>query len=227
MGQHPLISNYFHDRPSLPRYTTRTWNVQTVLNYLECLGENQSLLLKMLSWKLAMLLALTRPSRSADLDLTRRVHKPDGVCFYPNVLAKQSRQGSQIAHFFFPSLPGNATLCPVATLKAYEDRTKPIRGDETRLLISFINPYKAVTSSSVACWLKAVLGAAGIDTAIFSAHSTRGASSSAAANVGMTFLRQLTGVLSRYFRNSTINHLTICHMVEQFCPIQLQTTPLI
>ena len=108
------------------------------------------------------------------------------MCFYPNVLAKQSRQGFQIANFSFPSFPGNPTLCPVMALKAYEDKTGPIRGDETKLLISFIKPHKAVTSSSVARWLKSVLGAAGIDTAIFSAHSTRGASSSAAANVGIT-----------------------------------------
>ena len=97
-----------------------------------------------------MLLALTRPSRSANLsqlDLSRRVHKPDSVCFYPNVLAKQSRQGSQIVNFFFP---GNPTLCPVMALKAYEDKTGPIRGDETKLLISFIKPHKAVTSSFVA-----------------------------------------------------------------------------
>jgi len=160
-----------------------------VLNYLEGLGENNSLSLKALSWKLTMLLALTRPSRSADLsqlDLARRVYKLDGVCFYPNVLAKQSRQGSQIANFFFPSLPGNPILCPVVTLKAYEDKTIPIRGEETKLLISFIKPHKAVASCSVARWLKSVLNAAGIDTAIFSAHSTRGASSSTAANIGIT-----------------------------------------
>ena len=43
VGQHPLISRLlkgiFHDRPLLPRYTN-TWNVQTVLNYLEGLGES-------------------------------------------------------------------------------------------------------------------------------------------------------------------------------------------
>ena len=43
-----------------------------------------------------------------------------------------------------------------------------------------------MASSSVARWLKSVLSAAGIDTAIFSAHSIRGAFSSAAANVGIT-----------------------------------------
>ena len=103
VGQHPLISRLlkgiFHDRPPLPRYTN-TWNVQTALNYLEGLGENQFLSLKVLTWKLTMLLALTCPSRSADLsqlDLGRKAYKPDGVCFYPNALAQQSRQGSQIA----------------------------------------------------------------------------------------------------------------------------------
>jgi len=184
----------------------------------------------MVSWKLTMLLALTRPSRSADLsrlDLIRRVHKPDGVCFYPNVLAKQSRQGSQTANFFFPSFPGNPTLCPVMTLKAYEDKTKLIRGDETNLLLSFIKPHKAVTPSSVARWLKPFLSAAGIDTAIFSAHSTRGVSSSAVANLGIVtndILKAANWSSESVFQSFTI---TIHHLVELFCPIQLQTTPLI
>ena len=135
-----------------------------------------------------MLLALTLTSQSADLsqfDLGRKTYKPDGVCFYPNVLAKQSRQGSQIANFFFPSFPTNPTLYPIMALKAYKNKTKLIRGDETKLLISFIKPHKAVTSNSVARWLKLVLSAAGIDTAIFSAHSTRGASSAAAMLVSL------------------------------------------
>ena len=74
----------------------------------------------------------------------------------------------------------------IAYPSAYENKTKLICGDETKLLISFIKPHKAVTSSSVARWLKSVLSAAGIDTAIFSLHSTMGASTSAAANVGIT-----------------------------------------
>ena len=47
-----------------------------------------------------------------------------------------------------------------------------------------------MTSSSVARQLKSVLSVAGIDTAIFSAHSTRWASSSAAANVGIDHHQQ-------------------------------------
>ena len=107
VGQHPLIcrlvKGVFQARPPLPRYT-HTWDVQKVLNYLDSLGDNKTLSLKHLSWKVAMLLALSRPSRSADLsklDLSRHVYKPDGVCFYPSALAKQSRSTSQISNFFF------------------------------------------------------------------------------------------------------------------------------
>ena len=192
IGQHPLVTRLikgvFHVRPPLPRYT-QTWSVQLVLDYLRSLGENKTLSLKHLSWKVAMLLALTRPSRSADLshlDLSRRVYKPDGVCFYPTSLAKQSRQGSKIACFFFPSLPEDNLLCPVTTLRAYEERTAPFQGKESRLLLATIRPHQAVSSSSVARWLKSLLEASGIDTSIFNAHSVRGASSSAAATAGVT-----------------------------------------
>ena len=170
MGHHPLITRLvkgvFHSRPSLPYYT-HTWDVQTVLDFLQSLGDNGQLSLKHLSWKVTMLLVLSRPSRSADLallDVSRRVYKPDGVCFYPSALSKQSRQSSQIAHFFFPSLADDPQLCPVATLKAYEERTQLLR----------IKPHRAISSSTVARWLKSLLEASGIDISIFSAHSVRG-----------------------------------------------------
>ena len=44
-----------------------------------------------------ILLALTRPSRSADL--SGRQYRPEGVAFLPCVLAKQSRQGKPIVEF--------------------------------------------------------------------------------------------------------------------------------
>ena len=94
VGQHPIIARLmkgvFHDRPPLPRYTS-TWNVQVVITYLESLGATESLDLKMLTWKTVMLLALTCPSRSADvskLDDRGRHYKPDGVTFIPHHLSK-------------------------------------------------------------------------------------------------------------------------------------------
>ena len=150
LGQHPLVTRLmkgvFNDRPPLPKYTC-TWNVQRVLSHISSWGSNDSLSIKQLSWKTAMLLALTRPSRSADLSqlsLRGKQYKPEGVSFAPSSLAKQSRQGKPITEFFFPS------LYPVKTLKAYEDRTAPCRGGEQKLFLALIKPYKAETSSTIA-----------------------------------------------------------------------------
>ena len=79
-----------------------------------------------------------------------------------------------------------STLCPVTTPRAYENRTASHRGTESRLFLSFIRPFQAITSRTIARWLKYLLESAGIDTSVFNAHSVRGASSTAAANLGIT-----------------------------------------
>ena len=191
VGQHPLIcrliEGVFQARPPLSHYT-HTWDVQKVLNFLTSLEENQTLSLKHLSWKVTMLLALSRPSRSADLsklDLSRRVYKSAFTQVpWPN---SQDLATSQITNFFFSSLPGENYLCPVSTLKEYENRTTSLWEGETKLLVSIIMPHKAVSSSTVARWLKSLLEASGIDIPTFSAHSVREASSSAAASAGVRY----------------------------------------
>ena len=111
VGQHPtiirLLRGIYHDRPPLPKYSS-TWDVQRVLDFIESLGDSTSLPLKILWWKMAFLLAITWPSRSADLsqlDSTRKQCRWKGVAFLPGNLAKQSRQGKPIAEFFFLSFP--------------------------------------------------------------------------------------------------------------------------
>ena len=47
-------------------------------------------------------------------------------------------------------------------------------------------PHKPVASCIIARWLKETLRLAGIDVSIFSGHSVRGASTSAAAGAGIT-----------------------------------------
>ena len=196
VGKHPMVARLlkgaFHARPPLPRYTA-TWDVQIVLQYLEGLGPSTTLSLKLLTYKLVMLLALTRPSRSADLAslyLNRRQYKPEGVVFLPASLAKQSRQGKQLVGFFFPKFPHNCELCPVSTLRCYEQLTEEFRSGESdyvdKLFLSLVKPHRPVTSCTIARWLREVLKCSGVDVNIFSAHSVRGASASAAAGAGVT-----------------------------------------
>ena len=95
-----------------------------------------------------MLLALTQPSRSADLAnlyMTRGRYTPKGVGFYPHTLAKQSCKGKPVAEFFSPSFMDDIRLCPVTTFKVYEEQTQSVRAGESRLLLSFIQPHRAVT----------------------------------------------------------------------------------
>ena len=103
-----------------------TWDMTKVLNCIESLGSSESLSLRDPSWKLAMLLALTRPSHSADLiklDLRLRHYSPEGVTFQQAGLTKQSRAGRPRAEFFFPAFESRE-LCPKATL---QQRTESFR----------------------------------------------------------------------------------------------------
>ena len=192
VGQHPLVSRLlkgaFHQRPPQPRYT-QTWDVRVVTNYIRSMGANNSLSLQNLSHKLAMLMALTRPSRSADLanlDLKHRTYSAEGATFFPTTLSKQSRQKKHGTEFFFPKYALDDLLCPVLALKEYEVRTKQLRGSHSSLFLGITKPHKPVCSSTIARWLKTFLGKAGIDTEIFKANSVRSASTSAAAVAGIT-----------------------------------------
>ena len=192
VGKHPtvtrLLKGAFYERPPLPRYTS-TWDVNAVLLYLKSLGPTSDLTLKQLTYKLVMLLALTRPSRSADLSslsLARRRFCPEGVTFLPATLAKQSRQGKPLVEFFFPCFPHDENFCLVRTLRQYESVTSPLRSeDQQGLFLAIVKPHKQVSSCTIARWLKCTLGDAGIDVNMFTAHSVRGASS-AAAMAGVT-----------------------------------------
>ena len=175
MGQHPLVSRTikgsFHERPPQPRYSV-TWDVATVTKYMESLGENESLSLAEFTHKIVMLFALTRPSRSADpsqLHPKFRRYIPEGVTFQPIKLAKQSRQTKQMAEFFFQVFPANSLLCPVVTLQAYEARTRESRQETGPgpLFLTTIRPHNPASSSTIARWLKSILGKAGVDTAVF------------------------------------------------------------
>ena len=95
VGQHPIITRLvkgiFNVRPPIPWYSS-TWNVQDVLNYLKSCGQSGTLPLKLLIRKTVFLLAITRPSRSADLsqlDVMRMRSRNNGISFLPSTLAKQ------------------------------------------------------------------------------------------------------------------------------------------
>ena len=197
VGEHPLVSRVlkgaYNTRPPLPHYNT-FWDVGVVLQYIKSLGDNSSLTLCQLSIKTAMLLALTRPSRSvelANLDISTGTYVASGVIFKPLHLSKQSRASRPMEDFFFPELSQDSSLFPVRTLRAYESQMTEFRNSnenttQSKLFLSWIGKHTPVTSSTIARWLRTCLLEAGINTSVFKAHSVRGTSCSTATWSGVT-----------------------------------------
>ena len=86
-----------------------------------------------------------------------------------------------------PAFPENEKLCAHSTLLHYVARTASIRKllNSSQVFVSYGEPYKVVSSATLARWFKAVLSLAGIDTSIFNGHSFRGALTSKAVSLGV------------------------------------------
>jgi hypothetical protein len=167
-----------------PEAYTAIWPAEKVLDYLRELWPLARLVRKELTWKLAMLIALTTGQRCQTLTLldisSDRMAKTDSCYdFTLTDHVKQNRPGKVFGNLrlYKYTVP---ELCVYETLDYYLTFTAPLR-TSTRLFVSYIKPYGAVTSSTIGRWLKGVLQRAGIDTQLFSAHSTRCAATSKAA----------------------------------------------
>lgn len=189
MLHHPLLKRYmkgiFEQRPSLPRYSA-TWDVGQVLEVLKSIPPT-SLGLKELSQRLALLLAMVTGQRLQTLvalntaDMTK---SPTGYVFYIKKLLKTSKPGAHLAPIRLESY-STKDVCVVHHIELYIAKTTPLKPEaENSLFISYRKPYKAVGEETLSRWIKSALQAAGVDTATFSAHSTRGAATSAALKHG-------------------------------------------
>lgn len=201
LGESVIVQRFmkgvFTSRPALPRHQF-TWDISTVLTFLDRLSPPKSLSLLWLSRKLAALIALLTGHRGQSVHLLslQDVECSDTmlVIRFGKAL-KQTKPGLHAQEVVIPAYksPG---LCAVTTYRAYLARTKPIRSrGVSQLLLSSVKPHKAASRDTVSNWIKAVLQAAGVDMAVFASHSTRSASTSAAmqANVPIATILRTAG----------------------------------
>ena len=192
VGQHPTIIRFlrgvFNLRPPQPKYAT-TWDVDKVLNLLSSWVPVRELSLKELTLKLVMLVALVSADRGQSMALMKVstcsfTHSQ--VTFVITDPTKTSRPGRNIKKITLPAFPQNKALCTKLVLRQYLKRTKPLRslGNRDRLFLSYRRPYKPILSCTIARWIRTVLARAGILG--YGAHSTRSASTSAAAAAGLS-----------------------------------------
>ena len=181
IGCHPLVSRFmkgiYKGSPPTPRYQS-TWDIQPVLTYLASINPADKLDLKVLTLKLVMLIALVSAQRGQSLhilDIGPGCMKEisDGYEFLFPANNKQSRPGYKAPTVVLRAYPANPSLCVCTCLKEYLTRTKPLRGTETKLFVSFTKPYKRVSRETLSRWIRTVMTSAGVDTTIFKPHSTR------------------------------------------------------
>ena len=100
--------------------------------------------------------------------------------FIVSDLLKTTKPGKECTKLEFLSFDEDPRICVVKYLAEYLERTKNMRHDHHKLLVSYQKPHRPVSKDTVSRWLKMELKLAGKDTSTFSAHSTRAASTSAA-----------------------------------------------
>ena len=188
IGNTPIIKRFmkgiFELRPPLPRYEV-IWDVNIVLEFLKNFNSNDSPL-SVLTYKLVTLLALTTAQRAQTLHLLNikniNFENDEVIIPIPELLKQSNKDRYKFSLRLIPN-SDDENICVVNTLKEYLNKTSSIRGNESKLFISFVKPYKSVSRNTVSRWIKTVLNEAGIDTSVFKAHSTRAAScSNAKAN---------------------------------------------
>ena len=189
-----IIKGMFRERPSLPRKVA-IYDAAIVIRYMLSLPDNESLLLEMLSKKLTTLLCLLSGQRSQSIAYLYSEHmlqEESTVTFYIPKLLKSSTPRFHQEPLEFVAFPENRKVCIVDCLRTYINRTAGIReniqeeGQKLSLILSYAYPHHPVQSATLARYVKDFLGRAGIDLTVFTAHSTRAASSTKANNIGLS-----------------------------------------
>ncbi|KYQ49813.1 putative tyrosine recombinase xerC-like protein, partial [Trachymyrmex zeteki] len=191
IGKNERVRRFFRGlsrlRPSEPKYDS-TWDPKIVLEFFKDLT-NEDLSLDKLGKKLVTLLALVSGQRIQTLsliDIRNIVIKEDLIEIKIPDRIKTSRPGAKQPLLVLPFYKEDPNICPARTLQWYLRRTKDLRGKNKPLFISFKKPFKKVSSQTLSRWLKDMLHKSSINTEIFSAHSTRHASTSAAKKKGVS-----------------------------------------
>lgn len=193
LSQDDLIKRFFKGvfkiRPSFPKYSF-TWDPAIVLNFLGSLYPNEALTLDCINKKLVTLIALATGQRCQTISLIRISNiniSDDRIVILITDLIKTSGIGKKQPCLDLPFFRQRSNVCPAKALVDYMKKTSSIRPiNEDKLILTSRSPYHGVSSQTIARWIKETMSSSGIDTSVFSAHSTRHASTSAAQRAGVS-----------------------------------------
>lgn len=227
LGSHPLIKRFFKGvaalKPQRPRYEF-VWDPSLVIAHLASYYPHDNLSLEIISRKLVTLLALTTAQRMQTLAAIRisNIRVAESVIIRIPARLKTSGIGKSQPLLIFKPFADKPELCIFTLIKFYLNFTQELRAENCdSFFIAVRPPYKAVTSQSLGRWIKIELKEAGINTSIFSSHSTRHASTSLAASRGVSVdeIRRTAGwsksseVFARFYNRPIVSESSFHSMI--------------
>lgn len=190
IGNHPLIKRFCKGvailKPPRPRYDY-VWDPAPVIAQLASIYSYDSVDLKRITKKLVILLALGTGHRVQTLSSIRisQLSLKDKLIIRIPDRIKTTAPGRAQSFFCSSHFTDHENLCIVRLTEVYLERIKNLRSSTCDFLfISTNKPYKAVTTISQ--WIFSGFAECGVDTNMFSAHSTRHVSTSRAAEKGVS-----------------------------------------
>ena len=181
-----FMKGIFRLRPSLPKYTV-IYDPQIVLDYLKTITDMN---LKSLTLKLTTLLCFVTGQRNQTIhSLDKSCMHDDGdekITFFIPTILKTTTRGKHLKPIELIEYDEDQSLCVVTHIRLYLDVTKSIRKNHNKLLLSYVAPHLPVSAATTARWVKQTLADAGINTTLFTPHSTRAASTSSANQKGLS-----------------------------------------
>lgn len=193
-----FFKGVFKLRPGTPKYQF-SWNPAIVLDHLSSWGHNTTLDLVQLTGKVASLLALATGQRVQTLSLIDiRNIVVEGEIMHIRIedFIKTSKPNVFQPTLHLPFFISNPNLCVPSAVLHYLERTQNLRPQSCyRLFVSCKKPWNQASSQTISRWIKNILASSGIDTKIFTAHSTRHAATSTAARhaVSIDVIRKTAG----------------------------------
>lgn len=212
-----FMKGVFRLRPTAPKYNL-TWDPSIVLNFLSQKWPNEDLNLETLSKKTLTLLALATAHRVQTFSLIKLSNIDMGssseiIIKIPDLI-KTSRPNSSQPVLRLPFFNENPSICPARCIQTYINKTRSLRSKENdTLFISYRKPHSKLSSQRMSHWIKDTLSNSGIDTSVFTAHSTRHSSTSAAnkMGVGLDVIRKTAGwsnsscVFAKFYNKEIVN----------------------
>lgn len=176
-------------KPSKPKYAL-TWDPAPVITYLASLWPNENLDFEPLTRKLATLIILASVQRVQTLSLIKRSNiqfLEDTVVIKVPERVKTSGPNRPQPVMIFRHFDEQPALSIVSLLRLYITKTEnSLSESPSALFLTFKRPIRNASSQTISRWIRLTLSEGGVDTSIFTSHTTRHASSSAAARKGIT-----------------------------------------